>query len=397
MSFVQFKKSLIRTVSAGALALLLICQPTMVTFHAGADTLQQQLQDSIARQKEINAEISKLNKDKAGKQTIANQYNEQVNNLQKQINICNDLIHQYNTEMNKLESEIAQKNKEIEENKEIFKKRMRSIQMSGDRASVTLLLGANNLADFLAKAQMAKSISAYDQRITNELADAIKKIESDKKAVEDKQAEQKKVSAQLADAQKEYAVLLKDANSQVQAVNRDIDKQKAALAREEAAQRQIEKEIKSSLQSHSNLIFTSLGFQWPLDSKYRIITSPFGPRKHPLYGVSKTHTGTDISGSGINGKPIYAAADGVVTVAKYNAGGYGNYVIINHGKASDGNYYQTLYAHQTRYIVSVGQTVKKGQQIGLVGSTGASTGPHLHFEVRVNGNPVNAMNYVAKP
>ena len=147
------------------------------------------------------------------------------------------------------------------------------------------------------------------------------------------------------------------------------------------------------MQSNKDLIFTSFSFQWPLDSKYKTITSPFGYRKHPIYGTRKLHTGVDISGSGINGKPVYAAADGVISVAKYDRS-YGNYVIISHGTATDGKYYQTLYAHMTRDTVSVGQTVKKGQQIGLVGSTGDSTGPHLHFEMRVNGGRVNPLSYV---
>lgn len=393
MSFVQFRKSLMRAVTAGALALLFVCQVGTVDFQAGAASLQQQLEENLEKQQQIKENISKLNKDKSSKQAVANEYKAQVNNVQSRIDICNSLISQYNKEMDQLESQIEQKNQEIEETKETFKKRLRAIQMSGDTATVTLLLGADNLADFLAKAQLAKNVSAYDQKIINELAAAIQQIEADKKEVEDKQAEQKKISAQLAEAQEEYAALLKEAQSEVAAVNADISDQKAALAREEAAERQIEKEIKASMESNKDLIFTSFSFQWPLDSKYKKITSPFGYRIHPIYGTRKLHTGVDISGSGINGKPVYAAADGVISVAKYDRS-YGNYVIISHGTATDGKYYQTLYAHMTRDTVSVGQTVKKGQQIGLVGSTGDSTGPHLHFEMRVNGGRVNPLNYV---
>jgi murein DD-endopeptidase MepM/ murein hydrolase activator NlpD len=124
-------------------------------------------------------------------------------------------------------------------------------------------------------------------------------------------------------------------------------------------------------------------FIWPVNGA---VTSGFGPRTHPIYGESRMHTGVDISAS--SGTPIKAAGDGVVKMAGVN-GGYGNWTLIDHG-----NGLATGYGHQSRIAVSVGQQVSTGQVIGYVGSTGASTGPHLHWEVRVNGNPVNPMSWV---
>lgn len=124
---------------------------------------------------------------------------------------------------------------------------------------------------------------------------------------------------------------------------------------------------------------------WPsVASDY--VTSFFGTRLHPILGIYKTHSGIDI-GAGY-GTAVWAAADGMVTIAAYDAGGYGNYIIIDHG---NGN--KTLYAHMSQLIVGVGQTVTQGQSIGLVGSTGMSTGPHLHFEVYVGGTRVNPLLY----
>ncbi len=137
---------------------------------------------------------------------------------------------------------------------------------------------------------------------------------------------------------------------------------------------------------------SAYNFMWP-SPNYHYITSPFGYRIHPITGVRKLHAGCDIGGSGINGTPIYAADSGTVSLATYNAGGYGNYVMLYHGTKSDGKQYATLYAHMTRYVVSAGQKVQKGDVIGYVGSTGASTAPHLHFEIRVNGTPVNPLLY----
>ena len=140
--------------------------------------------------------------------------------------------------------------------------------------------------------------------------------------------------------------------------------------------------IVSSSTHVPNFIFT-----WPLDGDYRI-SSGFGTRTDPINGVVKTHGGTDIAAA--TGTPILAAADGVVEIAGYNAGGYGYYVKLSHG---DG--YETLYGHCSVLLVSTGQTVKQGQVIAKVGSTGHSTGPHLHFEVRYNGSKVNPMQFFA--
>lgn len=139
-------------------------------------------------------------------------------------------------------------------------------------------------------------------------------------------------------------------------------------------------------------IIPGTNFWWPLDeNRQYTITSPFGRRIHPITGTVKDHKGIDIGGpGGINGVAIIASADGVVATSAYDADGYGNYIIITHE-----NGYQTRYAHNTRNIVSRGDNVTRGQVIAYVGTTGASTGPHLHFEVRLNGQPQNPLNYVS--
>ena len=125
-------------------------------------------------------------------------------------------------------------------------------------------------------------------------------------------------------------------------------------------------------------------FAWPSVSSY--ITSPYGTRVHPVTKTVKTHTGIDIGAS--HGTNIYAAASGTVLVSGWNSGGYGNYVVIDHGGGVT-----TLYAHCSALLVSSGQSVTKGQVIAKIGSTGISTGPHLHFEVLKNGSHTNPMAY----
>lgn len=383
-------KSVLRGLFAAVLAVLCMVQTPVAQFSAGAASLQQQLEDNLKKQQQIKSNISKLNKDKSNQQAAAKEYQAQVSNVQSRIGICNQLINQYNAELDQLEAEIEHKNQAIAQTKETFKKRLRAIQMSGDSAAVTLLLGAGNLADFLSKAQLAKNVSAYDQKIINELAEAIRSIEAAKKDVEQKQARQKDVSAQLADAQKEYSGLLSEAQQQISAVSNDLEKQKKLLAQAEAAEKELQASLNEAAKNDQNIIFTSLAFTWPVPGASRI-TSPYGWRIHPIYGTKKFHTGMDISAPA--GKPIVASADGVIGSVKTSDSGYGNHVIINHGKASNGKSYQTLYAHMTRYIVRTGQTVKRGQVIGYVGSTGASTGNHLHFEVRIKSAGGSAYNH----
>ncbi len=391
MNSVQFKRFNFKILIALAMVACCLLQAPAVSFNAGAASLEQQLKDNLKEQNKIKNEIAKLKDDKKDKQAVADKYKKQVSNVQNRINICNKLINQYNSEMNKLEEEIAAKNEEIADTKDAFKRRLRAIQMSGDTATITLLLGADNLGDFLAKAQMAKNVSAYDKKIIDELVAAIKKIEADQKVIETKQAEQKDVSAQLASAQKEYTGLLNDAKADVNEVNKDISQQQALLKKYQQAEAELEESLREAAgYDTGNLIMTSINFTWPVPGHSRI-SSPYGYRIHPIYGYRKMHKGIDIPAPA--GRAIVASAAGVVSAVKTSSSGYGNHVIINHGKATNGNSYQTLYAHMTRYIVKKGQSVKKGQVIGYVGSTGASTGNHLHFEVRIQQNSKGSYNH----
>ena len=131
---------------------------------------------------------------------------------------------------------------------------------------------------------------------------------------------------------------------------------------------------------------------WPtLESSY--ITSPYGSRLHPIQGVIKNHDGIDIGGD--TGNPVYAAADGIIIYSAFNTGGYGNMVMIDHGINDEGIKIVTLYAHGDKLLKNVGDTVKKGDIIMEMGSTGNSTGPHVHFEVRENGTHVDPKKYLS--
>ena len=160
----------------------------------------------------------------------------------------------------------------------------------------------------------------------------------------------------------------------------------AELAAAEAEGLTADEAVKKTLES----IGLSGGFTWPLPG-YTYINSQYGMRVHPITGENKLHNGTDISGSDVNGKPIVAAYDGTVILAEYYYG-YGNCVQISHGTGV-----VTYYAHMSAFAVKVGDVVKAGQTVGYVGSTGNSTGPHLHFTLYVGGTTVNPLDYLTIP
>ncbi|MCK5743250.1 MAG: peptidoglycan DD-metalloendopeptidase family protein, partial [Caldisericia bacterium] len=160
------------------------------------------------------------------------------------------------------------------------------------------------------------------------------------------------------------------------------------LDREDANIDNIAKKILERNRSHK----TDGRFIWPVSGR---LSSPYGMRMHPIHGTYRMHYGIDISHSKIIGEPIHAAADGLISLCRWYSG-YGNCVMINHGTDDSGKVFQTLYAHMSRYGTRLNTRVKKGQVIGYIGSTGRSTGPHLHFEVRVNGNCENPEKYLPK-
>ena len=190
-----------------------------------------------------------------------------------------------------------------------------------------------------------------------------------------------------ADADAQMAVLKeKQEESQrlVDSIKADIASFEKALKAQEAAEAAAREEIRRLTQGSSGT-YSGGTFAWPSVSTY--ITSPYGTRVHPVTGKVKTHTGIDI-GAGM-GTNIFAAADGTVLISGWNTGGYGNYVVIDHGGGLT-----TLYAHCSSLLVSAGQKVTRGQVIAKCGSTGMSTGPHLHFEVLKNGAHTDPYAYL---
>ncbi len=354
---------------------------------------QQYIKDLEAEQKEIEQEISALKADQTKQKEIKAALVKRVNNLQSQINAINQQVADLDAEVVELENEIQFKTQELERTKYTFRQRLRAIYMSGGERSsvVSVLMSAENLEDLLTKTELTKSISAYDSALMQKIVDDMKVIESDKERLSELMLEQESAKSKLNAKKAELDEQVSDINSTLAGIGSEIDELQDKSDELEKAQKEYEEAIKNAQHVGSDQKYDG-DFAWPCPGYYTI-SSPYGYRTHPITGKWKLHKGVDIAGGGIKGKPIVAAADGIVSIAAYNTGGYGYYVMVNHGSGDDGNTYVTLYAHMTKYIVKAGQYVKKGQTIGYVGTSGASKGYHLHFEIRVNGNTTDPMKY----
>ena len=380
---------------------------SMTVMNVSAALSKSELQSNIneleAKSKKLESEISGLQGQINAQEKLKSAIEQKIAVVQQQINLCNSEISKINSTIAANNAEIEKKNQEIEADKLSFKKRLRAIYMSDYDSNVKVLLGAENFSDFLQLSQLTASVSARDKLLIEQLVDAIKVLE--KKQEENNKLLEEQVEIKKVIAQKQ-AELEKESN-EIQSVINRIDADQSKLESDNAA---IEKQIKdyqSALASqasagNTSFVYDGGSFLWPVPSSQRI-TAGYQSNDSVHKG---RHNGIDIGAS--NGAPIIAISDGVVVKSNNSCthnygksgscgcgGGYGNYVTINHG-TKDGKTYVVTYGHMSSTAVSTGATIKKGLVIGYVGSTGWSTGFHLHFGMAVNGAWVNPMNFYRK-
>ena len=409
-----------RVVRAVSLCLACICLlVTATVYPASAATgsssmssLQNKLNKLSQSIKLHEQELNNAKKKEAAAKALESELKERVSVIQDQISVLSgqiasvqNSIGQKEQEISAKETEIAEKETEIEE-KELeiqdqwsdFKKHMAAMQELRDGGSVAMLASVTDLYELLTFNEVMQDISVKDTEILNTMRDAKTALVNDKTQLESERADLQSKKANL-DAQNnqmranqsELNSSVKEAQLSAAEAQKAQQDAKAAIESDEmnyeAVKKQIQKLIASAAASQPQLSFT--GFICPLKS-YSRISSEYGWRKNPVSGVNKLHAGTDFAAPA--GTPIYAAASGYVQVAGWSSGGYGNYVIIYHGKMSDGTAYSTLYGHMRSVATSAGKYVKQGELIGYVGSTGNSTGNHLHLEVWKGGSKANAVN-----
>ena len=363
------------------------------SLHAYGDPavsdMQNELDDIIAKREKLEAELSALKDKKEAALEQKAIIDQQINDLNREAELLDDLVGNLSADLEESQAKLDEAQDMLDTNTKLAKERIRAMYELGGTSYIEIILSSTSLHDFISRVEVVKQMSAYDKKVIDTLKETKDTIERETKAIEEKKTEQETALAKL---ESNVATLKKKQSQSSSLINTFNEKSEAnikAIEEAERAEEQLQAEIREALASSSNEDFVGGQFLWPVPGYYTI-TDKFGYRTHPITGVYKMHTGVDIAGSGIRGKAILAANSGKVLKAGYNTA-YGNYVVIDRGGG-----YSTLYGHADSLNVKVGQSVSRGDTIGYVGSTGYSTGPHLHFEIIQNGtylNPLSFFNY----
>ncbi len=339
------------------------------------------------QQATIKSKISQLESSQASAQDQVNALSELIDNLTSQINTANQKIAVQEAELSGLQAEIDARDAEIEASYEKFKSRVHAMYVTGDiSGGLEILLSAGDFDSFLSTMTYIQIMSEHDDAIVNALTEDKESYQSQKALVEEKKVIIEREKAELSlkkedlDSQKAQADSLL---SQIAADKAVLQEEQIKIDKEMAkARAALDAIINAAVANSSNIDYVGGSWRWPAPG-YRRVSSKFGWRSWS----QSYHKGIDIAAP--TGAAIIASNAGTVVTSSFNAGGYGNYVIVDHGGK-----YMTVYGHLSRRSVGVGQKVGGGQTIGLCGSTGRSTGPHLHFEIRVNGTAQNPLNYL---
>ncbi len=335
------------------------------------DKKQDQIDKNNLKRQDLKNKISSLEESiKSTQQDLAD--------IRKEITSINKKTVKINNKIEKLK-------KKIDTQQETLDSRLRSMYKNGNMGIIQVLLGSVNIQDFMSNFKLINELHKSDVQILEEL-EANRNVVAQQKAELDALAQ--KVKSHEASQVEKQKQLEKD-KTEVASAKAKIEAENAKLHEDIDALEAESSRISSELANYddSDVEYKGSGqFAWPFPG-YSSISSGYGYRTHPISGDRKFHSGVDLAGP--YGKAIVAAEDGKVITAGWNSGGYGNYVIISHGGGIT-----TLYGHNSSLTVSAGQKVKRGQTIARCGSTGRSTGNHLHFEVRKNGSTRNPMNYI---
>ena len=351
---------------------------------AHAETLEEQRDAHIekaeqAQQKkgEIESRIEGLSEEKRAVDEAADEATKAYKDVRKELDATEERIDENEDKLEVLNKDFAVK-------RDRLAKRVRDIYINGQINYLDVLFGAKDFQDFFTRMDLLKRVIQQDYDLVQVVFAEKTAIETSQKELEKDKTAKEKLVASAADRKKEAEKKQAAKQAIIDKMETDRATQERIINENLAASKEVEQMIRNSRYQPASPALSGGGaLNWPLGGP---ITSPFGWRVHPITGASRFHSGIDIGGD--YGDTIHAAGAGIVSYAGWISG-YGNAVIINHGGGIS-----TLYGHCQALDVSTGQSVAQGELIAECGSTGNSTGPHCHFEVRVNGEPVNPLAYL---
>ena len=357
-----------RIISAALICSMLFSANSYI--YTNAESTESKLKANQEKQEELDDKINNLN--------------EKTEKIEEKIKSSNERIEKINKESEKLKKEIKQLEEDITSNQESLGERLKVINNNYTLGYLKVILSSNSISDFLNNIYIVQEVVKQDKQMLNDLENNKNEIK-DKKEILDKNKEEEKVIKDELVKDKENLdkdkIELKNLKEELVKEEEELEKKLQKIAAQKTA---ASSDSNNLVNSNSSSTVISNG-SWPVPG-YSRVSSPFGYRIHPVLGIKKLHTGIDIPAP--TGTPTVAVASGTVIYSGVQ-GSYGNTVMIQH---DDG--LVSLYAHNSSLVVKVGDKVKKGQVVSKIGSTGRSKGPHLHFEIRVNGTAQNPLNYL---
>ena len=361
--------------------------PASAVTQAEIDAMKEEANSLKQQQEEIQDQLDSLAADRENAMARKTLLEQQINATRAEINTIAAQIAKYDELIAQKQEELSQAEAEEQAQYELFCERVRYMEEQGEVSYWSILFSSKDFADLLDNAMMVEEIMDYDNQVMDQLIALREQIEQDKAELETARQEQQDAKAEQEAAQANLQAQESEVDALLSQISNQEDELEAREAQLRAASDAATAEIAAAereLAAQINNVVSESGFMWPLPGYYNL-SSLFAGRIHPITGKPQHHTGIDIPAP--SGTDILAAKSGVVTTSTYN-NSYGNYVVVSH---SDGT--STLYAHMSRRGVSKGEVVSQGQYIGDVGTTGSSTGNHLHLEVRVNGSRVDPTQY----
>lgn len=381
--------------AAAFLALVLVALaivpagPALAVSQSEIDALEEQRDALKAEREEMQAGIDELKNEQAGVLEQKRALDEQNEVYRQELELIEEQVSLYTRLVDEKAAELEKATAAETEQLAIYKQHVRAMEENGNYTYLSIIFGSKSLSELMANLDMIGEIMEADKRIYDQYTAAREDAEVIK-------AEYEETLGQLADKQEEYEAEKADLEAKIaeaseliaqleEEISSNYDLYLQVLAEEEALESDIQSMIAELERQEAANSITSTGtYIWPLPGYSP--GSAYGWRMHPIFNEMRFHAGEDIGAP--SGTPILAADSGVATVIPDNGNGYGNYIMINHGGGR-----VTLYAHMSSFDISGGASVSQGQVIGYVGSTGNSTGPHLHFEVRVNGATTDPKQY----
>ena len=394
------KKKLLRRVLGLVLAAVMVLPLTgpgmlidaSAVTQAEIDALKNNASNLASQKKDIQNQLKAVKADKSAAMQKKQLLEDQIDVIRQEIANINEQIAMYDQLIAEKTAELEQAEADEQAQFDLFCRRMRYMEEQGEVSYWSILFASNDFSELLDNYMMIEEIIQYDNQVIDDLTALQEKVTNDRTALEGAQAEQEEAKALQVAAQDELKAQEAEVDKLIAQINAQEDLLEEMEEELNKAAKALDNQIKAKEREYAAQIAkvpSESGFLWPLPGSYNTISSLAGGRIHPVTGKPSNHAGIDIPAP--SGTNIYAAKSGVVIHAAKGTGSswsYGNYVIVSH---SDGT--STLYGHMSRIGCKQGQTVKQGDVIGYVGTTGRSTGNHLHFEIRVGSTRKDPVNY----